>query len=81
MTLIRRALRTNDIDAALKPLQDALGITEGDVAGVFFSRDTLTQWTVGDLYARAALLAQYLRLECLDGAVTNDPPAASQPSN
>ncbi len=60
INLLRRAVAVDDLDVAIKPIQDALGITDGDVAGNYFSGGT---WEGSTRAGRAMLLAGWITLE------------------
>lgn len=76
-TLIRRAIAAPTLDAAVRMIQDAIGITTGDVAAQVFSGLPFGDDTWPDLtpVARAQWLSEYLRVEALhagDAAVASE---------
>lgn len=62
--LITKALMTEDLDAALVLLQDALGIKDGGLAGMMFSGMEVP-WNLMPLDARTERLAEYLKMEAI----------------
>lgn len=58
--LLEASSRMNDIDDAVKAIQDACGITSGDVAGIFFSDH---EWESLSHAERVKLLRTYLEFE------------------
>jgi hypothetical protein len=68
MNVLAQAVATDDLDAACLLVQTALGITDGGVASVSFSELSdygPRSWAALDLDARARLLGEWLRVECL----------------
>lgn len=60
--LILRAAALNDIHAAARLIQDALGAIHGDIAGIML-HDVEAKWSRMSQEGRAATLAPYLEAE------------------
>ncbi|ABO55006.1 hypothetical protein LA345_12665 [Burkholderia vietnamiensis] len=64
--LIEQAAQDNDINCAVRLLQDAAGITTGDVAGIAFSGDRdEVWWPTASVADRAQALRDYVKVEAL----------------
>lgn len=63
--LIAKAARDDDLNRAVRLLQDAAGITTGDVAGIAFSdhRGDESWWSAATISARTAALNDYKDIE------------------
>jgi len=64
-----QALRTDDLDAALKLVADALGITDHAVAASMFSSDDCREWKDAARGSRSGMLSAWIRAESLDAAL------------
>lgn len=62
ISLFAIALATDDLDAALAPLQEHYGITDGGIASVVFS-DTTFDWSTASEAAREAMLGRWIAAE------------------
>lgn len=62
--LLERAAQLDSVDQAAKLLQDALGITTGDLAGLHL--DEQRRWGRIDPATRLSQLATWLRAECFE---------------
>lgn len=60
--LLTKAIHAATIDEAVKPIQDALGIETGDVAGLVFS-GCQHSWPTMSWTKRASLIASWLAVE------------------
>lgn len=58
--LLTKAIATDDVDQAAKIIQDALGIADGGLAGVYLEPD---RWPEMDSMDRAGALSLWLRAE------------------
>jgi hypothetical protein len=65
MSILSKALQQTDLDDAVRMVQDALGIKNGDVAGMVFSG--LENWHLLSRDERAKWLSEYVKLEVLYG--------------
>lgn len=63
--LVSDAAQLSDLDEALIPIQDALGVTDGGYAGEFFMEH---DWAALSAYGRISLLTNYIRNEVQLGA-------------
>ncbi|HMF28333.1 MAG TPA: hypothetical protein VKE42_06140 [Candidatus Cybelea sp.] len=63
-TLLSRALDADDLDDACRLIQDALGITDGDIAGQCLS-EYAEKWATMTRQVRQRVLADWLRTETL----------------
>lgn len=62
--LIAQAAKDNDLNRAVRLLQDAAGITTGDVAGIAFSDDRNEEWwPTASVAARSEALRDYVEIE------------------
>lgn len=59
---IEEAAQIDDLDAALLPMMNLAGITDGGIAGMVFS-DTLFDWETADMAAREGKLRQWVMAE------------------
>ena len=73
MELITKCAAVNDLDEAVLPIQDALGVDSGDCAAYFFSGvdqisngKLVNTWEAMSIDDRAAQLALYVRYESRD---------------
>lgn len=57
---IEKAANIDDVDVALKGLQDIAGITDGGIAGIVFSD---IDWKKESIEERHKILIHYLRVE------------------
>lgn len=66
-TLLDQAIANDDQDEAIKLIADALGITEGDVAGQVFSGpdNDSAAWRSGSIDWRKRQIGKWLNAECL----------------
>lgn len=62
--LLSAAIYQSDLDRALKPIMDALGIETGDIAAQVISRD---RWRSSTHERRRILLGLWLQQECVWG--------------
>lgn len=63
--IIRAASQLADIDDAVRMIQDAIGQTDGGVAGMFFSDASESGWATTAPHVRASILRRYLFSEIL----------------
>ncbi len=61
--IIQESAKTDDLDAALKPIQDALGQTDGGPAALFWSGMREECWPTDDFENRMSCLADYIKFE------------------
>jgi len=64
--LLERALNTDDLDLAIRPIQTAIGITERDAAASAFAGLGQEGWRTLSPDHRRTWLAQWLRQEIWD---------------
>lgn len=65
MNLLTAAIRAPTLDQAVRSIQRALGITNGDVAANTFSSISARGWQDMSLDNRRRWLGQWLRMEAL----------------
>jgi hypothetical protein len=64
-SLVETAINTADLDAALKPLMDFLGITDGGIAGQIFCGDPGDSWPSAEPYDRKLALVNWIGTEIM----------------
>ena len=64
-SLLAEALATDDLDLALAPIMEALGIQTGDVAAMVFSGDWHATWPTAHKNQRELKLGQWLAAEVI----------------
>ncbi len=74
--LLAAALLCDDLDAAIAPIQKALGIGSGDIAGLVFDSHRLIWPRVGR-FTRARLLALWIDAELDDIAIESKAEAST----
>lgn len=65
MNLLTAAVRAPTLDQAVRSIQKALGIVDGDVAASCFSNFGRNEWGQMSLENRRRWIGQWLRMEAL----------------
>lgn len=79
---IAQAAAMDDVDDACRILQDAAGITDGGVAGVYFSQfdDPYREWELAGHEGRVQMLSAYKEDELASAACEDDADAVATPA-
>lgn len=66
------AAQIDDLDEAVKSIMDVVGITTGDVAGLYFAGQPEKSWPAASAQERVAMLSGWLELEEVYAAKDDD---------
>lgn len=63
--VLHKAIHSDDLDAAFRTLQEALGVRSGDVAGMHCQKNAVIQavWERMSPHQRADFLSEYVAIE------------------
>lgn len=64
--LIEKSAKEDDLDAALKPIQDLLGQTDGGQAALFWDDLRIEYWLKDTFENRMLELAEYIKFEIVN---------------